>query len=545
MRWARRGGDVKGAFGAARHIVRGSFSLPRLVAAPIETRGCIAEHDPGSDLLTIVCSAQDPHRPRAQLAHILGRDDARIRVVVPDVGGAFGSKGVIGAEIAAVAAAAIKLGIPLRWTEDRRENFLAAYQGRGIEGELELALDADGRMLGIRARLRADLGAYLLPTTATPPHTAAMLITGCYDIASAEVEVVGIQTHKVPTGPYRGAGRPDAAYMLEGLVDQAARELGIDRLELRRRNLIGRFPHRTPLGLEYDSGAYDRCLELAVRSGGLDGYAAPARGARPAGPARSEGGAAGHASGCKVTGSGVALYVERAGGQWESAEIALQPGGRFLIASSASPHGQGHATTFAQIAATRLGTELDQIEIRFGDSALVPRGVGTFGSRSVAMAGSAIAVAIEKIIALATPLAAELLGCEPAEASLIGRAFRAGGDELSWAQLADAARRRGTELRACARFESPLVFSSGRACRGRGDRLLHGSTARGPARRGRRRRHDHQPAAGPGPGAGRRGPGARGVPGGRGGPRRQRAEPQRLVYRLPPSHGGGDPTHRR
>jgi carbon-monoxide dehydrogenase large subunit len=201
MRWSRRGGDIDGAFGAARHVVCGSYALPRLVAAPIETRGAIAEHDRGRDLLTVWCSAQDPHRPRAQLAHILSRPDDSVRVIVPDVGGAFGSKGVIAPEVAAIAAASIKLGLPLKWVEDRLENFLAAYQGRGIEGDVELALDGDGRMLGVRARLWADLGAYLLPTTAIPPHTAAMLMTGCYDIPAAEVQLIGARTHKVPTPP--------------------------------------------------------------------------------------------------------------------------------------------------------------------------------------------------------------------------------------------------------------------------------------------------------------------------------------------------------
>jgi carbon-monoxide dehydrogenase large subunit len=176
---------------------------------------------------------------------------------------------VIAPEIAAVAAAAIKLGMPLKWAEDRLENFLSAYQGRGLEGDVALALDGDGRMLGLRATLWADLGAYLLSTTAIPPHTAAMLMTGCYEIPTAEVKLVGARTHRVPTGPYRGAGRPEAAYMLERLVDQAARELGIDRIELRRRNLIRRFPHRTPLGLQYDSGDYERCLDLAVELAGL------------------------------------------------------------------------------------------------------------------------------------------------------------------------------------------------------------------------------------------------------------------------------------
>jgi carbon-monoxide dehydrogenase large subunit len=345
--------------------------------------------------------------------------------------------------------------LPLKWVEDRLENFLAAYQGRGIEGDVELALDGDGRMLGVRARLWADLGAYLLPTTAIPPHTAAMLMTGCYDIPAAEVQLIGARTHKVPTGPYRGAGRPDAAYMLERLVDRAARELGIDRIELRRRNLVRRFPHQTPLGWIYDSGDYERCLNLAVELGGLE--------REPAGPTIDT-------AGPTVTGTGVALYVERAGGQWESAEIELGPSGRFVISSSACPHGQGHETTFAQIAADRLGCGLDLIVMRFGDSATVPRGVGTFGSRSVAMAGSAIVIAIEKLVGLARPLAAHLLAGDPGPVTLSSGGFMSASSRavVSWADLARAAYQperlpagMALGLRATARFHSSLVFSSG------------------------------------------------------------------------------------
>ena len=296
-------------------------------------------------------SAQDPHRPRAQLAHILGRPVDGIRVIVPDVGGAFGSKGVIAPEVATVAAAAIKLRRPVRWTEDRLENFLTANQGRGIEGDLELALDAGGRMLAIRARLLADLGGYLFPTTPIPPITAAMLMTGCYDIAAAEVQVTGVATNRVPTGPYRGAGRPDAAYMLERLVDQAALELGIDRVELRRRNLIRRFPHRTPLGFEYDSGDFERCLDVAVELGQL-------------GQPRSRGGDG------SSTGTGVGLFVERAGGQWESAEhrpARGRPRSRSPPAPARTARGTRRRSPRSP--RDRLGVELDQIALRFGDSA--------------------------------------------------------------------------------------------------------------------------------------------------------------------------------
>ena len=219
-----------------------------------------------------------------------------IEVIVPDVGGAFGSKGPLSPEAAVVAVLARQLGRPVKWVEDRSENFLSAYQGRGMQAEVELAFDRDGRMLALRARILADLGAYLMPATGIPPRTMATLMTGCYGIEQADVEVLGARTNKVPTGPYRGAGRPEAAFVLERTVDAAARELGIDPVELRRRNLIREFPHETPLGFSYDSGDYERCLDLALEL-------APA-----------------HTTRSPLVGSGVALYVERAAGQWETRE---------------------------------------------------------------------------------------------------------------------------------------------------------------------------------------------------------------------------------
>jgi carbon-monoxide dehydrogenase large subunit len=444
-RWRRSGGDVAAAFAQAARVVRGRYGLPRLVAAPIEPRGVIAEHDADADRLTVWCSMQDPHRPRAQLSHLLERDAERLRVIVPDVGGAFGSKGVIPAEAVVAAIAAIDLERPVKWVEERTENFLGAYQGRGIVGELELCFDEEGRMLGLRAALTADLGAYLLPNTAIPAHTAAALLTGCYDIPAASVTVVGKRTNKVPTGPYRGAGRPDAAYLLESLIDDAARQLGLDRTELRRRNLIREFPHRTPLGLSYDSGDYERCLDTALSL--LDAGAA----------ARSV-----------LSGIGTALYVERAAGQWESATASLEPGGDVAIASSASPHGQGHEITFAQIAADRLGVGIDRIALRFGDSDRVPPGVGTFGSRSTAVAGSAVALAAGELLEQGRRLVGHLLGFSPGAVDYRDGRFAAGGRGVEWAELArfahDPARLPpGVDvgLRVTARFDSELVFSSG------------------------------------------------------------------------------------
>jgi aerobic carbon-monoxide dehydrogenase large subunit len=206
LRFERTSGDVDGAFAGAARVVRTRHAIPRVAAVPIEPRGILAE--PTGEGLTVWASAQDVHRTRGALAHALRLDAATIHVILPDVGGAFGSKGTPGAEAAAVAAAALRLGRPIKWAEDRFENFMASYQGRGVEAEVELALDASGRMLAVRARILADMGAYLYANSAAPPHTTAMLMCGCYAIPAASVSVVGARTDKVPTGPCRGAGRP-------------------------------------------------------------------------------------------------------------------------------------------------------------------------------------------------------------------------------------------------------------------------------------------------------------------------------------------------
>jgi aerobic carbon-monoxide dehydrogenase large subunit len=415
--WHKVRGDVDGAFESAAHVVRSSHALPRLAPVPMETRGAIASHDEANDMLTVWVSAQDSHRQLAGLAEVLDRPEASIHVIVPDVGGAFGSKGAPAPETMLVAAAAMISGRTVKWAEDREENFVASYQGRGMEADVELALDEDGTMLGLRARIWADLGGYLMPTTAIPTHTTAMLMCGVYDIQVADVEVVGSRTNKVPTGPYRGAGRPEAAYFVEATVDVAARELGIDPLELRRRNLIREFPYETALGWTYDSGDYGRCLDRAVE------LVEPER--------RSDEE--------RVVGTGFGMYVERAGGLFEGADAELLPDGRLLVRSGSSPHGQGHDTTFAQIAAERFGVGIEDVELRFGDSKEVPRGVGTFASRSVAMGGSAVMQAVDALKEK----------CDAAAARL--------GQSMSLRELAEAE----PGLQASARFESELVFSSG------------------------------------------------------------------------------------
>jgi carbon-monoxide dehydrogenase large subunit len=416
-RWHRVSGDVDGAFASAAHVVRASHEMPRLAPVPMEPRGAIASYDEAGDMLTVWVSAQDTHRQLAGLAKVLDRPEESIHVIVPDVGGAFGSKGAPAPETMLVAAAAMAGGRTVKWTEDREENFVASYQGRGMEADVELALDDDATILAIRARIWADLGGYLMPTTAIPTHTTAMLMCGVYDVQAADVEVLGRRTNKVPTGPYRGAGRPEAAYFVECTVDVAARELGIDPLELRRRNLIRELPYRTALGWTYDSGDYARCLDRAVDL------------VKPERRSDDE----------RVVGTGFGMYVERAGGQFETAEAELLPNGKLLVRSGSSPHGQGHDTTFAQVAAERFRVGLEDVELRFGDSKEVPRGVGTFASRSVAMGGSAVLQAVDALKEQCDAVSARL------------------GGSPSLRDIATAE----PGLKASARFESDLVFSSG------------------------------------------------------------------------------------
>jgi aerobic carbon-monoxide dehydrogenase large subunit len=415
--WHRVAGDVPGAFGTAAHVVTASHALPRLAPVPMEPRGAIASYDEANDLLTVWVSAQDSHRQLAGLAAVLDRPEESIHVIVPDVGGAFGSKGAPAPETMLVAAAAMLTGHPVRWTEDREENFVASYQGRGMEADVELAFDSEATLLAVRARIWPDLGGYLMPTTAIPTHTTAMLMCGVYDVQAADVEVVGRRTNKVPTGPYRGAGRPEAAYFVECTMDIAARELGVDPLELRRRNLIRELPYRTALGWTYDSGDYSRCLDR------VEELVRPER--------RDEGD--------RLLGTGFGMYVERAGGLFETADAELLPTGRLLVRSGSSPHGQGHETTFAQVAAERFGVGLEDVELRFGDSREVPRGIGTFASRSVAMGGSAVVQAVDALKKKCDAVAQRLGG---------GAALR---------DVAEAE----PGLRASARFESDFVFASG------------------------------------------------------------------------------------
>jgi len=404
IRMTRGSGDVDAAFAEAARVVAGRFHIPRIAPAPMEPRAAVAAHDRSSDVLTLWVSAQGPYGPRAELSRVLGRPEDRIRVVVPDVGGAFGSKGVLASGAIVAAHLAVDTGRPVKWIEERRENFLASTQARGVDAELEIAVQADGRMTGLRGTVVADVGAYLYRTTPTPATRVPALLTGVYDIPAATVDLVGVATNKVPTAPYRGAGRPEATYLIERMVDLVARELSLDPVAVRRRNLIppDRFPYRTSVGSVYDSGNYGPALDRACALVGYAGWRDEQRRARAAG---------------RLVGVGVAAYVEPAGGGlWESAAVSVRPDGGVIVRTGSTAHGQGHDTTFGQIAADVLQVPLDAVTVRQGDTDLLSTGVGTFGSRSVAVGGAALVAELDKIKAKMRKIAAHLL--EAAEEDL-------------------------------------------------------------------------------------------------------------------------------
>ncbi|MFN8481971.1 MAG: xanthine dehydrogenase family protein molybdopterin-binding subunit [Anaerolineae bacterium] len=391
---AHRGsGDVDAAFRQAAHVVRGQFHIPRLAAAPMETRGILADYNAADDLLTIWVSAQGPYGPRAQLAQALGRPEESIRAIVPDVGGAFGSKSTLPVESVVSAWLAVTLDRPVRWVEDRQANLMTTYQGRGLDADVETAVADDGRITGLRANLTVDLGAYLF---GLPPMHVVNYITGAYAIPAADVNMVGVVTNKPPTGPYRGAGRPEAAFIIERTADLVARELGMDPAEVRRRNLIppAQFPYRTAVGAVYDSGEYERCLDRALEL--LDYEQAREAQAR----ARQEG---------RLVGIGLSLYIEQSGILWENANVAVAPDGSARVRISATSAGQGHDTVFAQIAADALGIAPESVTIESGDTAVMAQGIGTFASRTTVVAGGALVGALDKVKAKAAEIAGHLL----------------------------------------------------------------------------------------------------------------------------------------
>lgn len=425
----KKGGNVDTAFAEAEHIVRMHIASPRLVAMAIEPRGVVAKPEPTGDL-TVWISTQSPHRVRADLAIAIGFPEHRIRVIAPDVGGGFGSKGPLYQEYALACHLALKLGRPVKWISTRSEDFVTTNQGRDQAMTSELALKRDGTMLGLKVRVVANLGAYLHANTAGPPQRMMAMAPGCYQIRNCHVEVVAVFTNTVSTGPYRGAGRPESVLNIERLIDKAARDLGMDRLEIRCKNFIRpeQFPYRTGVGVEYDSGDYEKSLAEVLRMSNYNDLI------RYRDEAQKHG---------ELVGVGVSTFVEPSGGAgFESGTVRVERTGEITVLTGSSSHGQGHETVFAQVAAEKMRVSMDHVAIRHGDTVAVQQGVGTFGSRSAVMGGGALALAIERVIEKARRIAAHLLEAAPEDIVQADGGFAVAGvpdRTVTWRRIAAAA----------------------------------------------------------------------------------------------------------
>ncbi len=397
---------VDAAIAKADHVVRHRMVINRITANTMEPRGCLAEFDTHDDRYVIRCTIQAPHRTRAAMAGMLKTPETRIRVIADNVGGGFGMKGAIFPEYIVVPVAAKLVGRPVKWICERSEGLLSDEHSRDNVVDAEFALDRDGRFLGLRVKTYAAIGAYHTSDRAAGPPLANIgCLAATYTTPTFHVEVSGVMTHTQLTGHYRGAGRPENAYMIETMIDLAARELGIDKVELRRRNTIpaAAMPYKTALVYTFDSGDFPKNLEQCLHMADYAGFAARRAEARRRG---------------RLRGIGVSNTVEAtASGLLEHAEMRFDPTGTLTLAMGTHDHGQGHATTFKQMVFDKLGIDSDLIKFRYGDTDSVLTGTGTFGSRSVACGGNAVVIAADKVVARGKKIAAHLL--EAAEADLV------------------------------------------------------------------------------------------------------------------------------
>lgn len=418
------------ALAGADVVVRARMYNQRVAPVPLEPNGAVAVPGPDASLVLWV-SSQAPFGVRREVCHLLGLSPDRVRVVAPAVGGGFGAKGGTYPEQVVLAALALRLGRPLRWVETRSENMLAMTHGRGQVQEVALGARRDGTLVGMKARTVTELGAYPW-RGGIPWRTARLMGAGTYRIPRLSLRSSAVVTNTSPVGPYRGAGRPEAAAMWERGMDMLAAELGMDPAELRRKNLLvpSEFPRLTPTGASYDSGDYGRALEAALSLAGYDELR------KEQAERRSRGDAV-------ALGIGLACFVEVSGTGPEFASARVEMDGSITVMTGSSPHGQGHETTLAQIAARSLGVGIDAVRVLHSDTAVVPRGIGTFGSRSGQLAGSAVAISAERVLEAAKHLAASILEAAPGDVVVAaGGGLSVAGvpaRSIGWAELAAAA----------------------------------------------------------------------------------------------------------
>jgi len=407
--WKVEAGFPDKAFAKAAHVVRQRFVNQRLIPVAMEPRGVLASYDAGAEQLTVWSSTQIPHLLRTQLAAMLNVPEMRVRVIAPEVGGGFGSKLNVYGEEALIAHLAMKLGRPGKWIETRRENFLATIHGRDQINDVEAAVTKDGRILALKVRLTADLGAYHQLLTAVIPTLTGLLLLGCYKIPAVKIEYVGVFTNKMATDAYRGAGRPEATFLIERMVDLVALDLGIDPVEVRRKNFPRPkdFPYSTPTGVIYDSGNYEATLKKALEQVDYTKLREEQKRLWKQG---------------RYLGIGLSTYVEicamgpssaMPAGGWESGTVRIEPTGKVTVLTGASPHGQGQETSFAQIVADELGISPEDVIVTHGDTQAVPYGIGTFGSRATAVGGTAMFLSLQKLKQKLARMAGHLLKVDP------------------------------------------------------------------------------------------------------------------------------------
>jgi carbon-monoxide dehydrogenase large subunit len=433
---------VDAAIKGAHHVTTLELVNQRLVANPMEPRVAVGDWNAGTDDYTLHTTSQNPHVIRLLMgAFVLGIPEHKLRVVAPDVGGGFGAKIFHYAEEAFCTFAAKAVRRPVKWVASRSEAFISDAQGRDHVTKIELALDKDGKFLAIRTDTHANMGAYLSTfAPAVPTWLHGTLMAGNYTTPLIYVNVKAVFTNTVPVDAYRGAGRPEATFQLERVVDKAAREMGIDPVELRRKNFITEFPYATPVAVEYDTGDYhatmDKLVEMSDRAGFEKRRAASAKSGKLRGL-----GIAHYIEACGIAPSNLVGQLGARAGLYESATVRVNATGSISVMTGSHSHGQGHETAFPQVVADMLGIDEGMVEIVHGDTANTPMGMGTYGSRSIAVGGSAMVRATEKIIAKAKKIAAHLMEAAEADIELKDGAFTVAGTDKSvaWGDVTLAA----------------------------------------------------------------------------------------------------------
>ena len=429
--WAIGDGEgTDAAIQGAAHVTRLSFRNNRLIPNAIEPRAANASWNAATDEYTLYVANQNPHVERLLMcAFVLGIPEHKMRVVAPDVGGGFGSKIFLYGEETALVWASKQVGRPIKWTAERAEAFLADAHGRDHVSVAELAMDKDGRFLALRVHTTANLGAYLSTfSTAVPTILYATLLAGQYATPRIHCTVKAVFTNTAPVDAYRGAGRPEASYLIERIVETAAKEMKLDPAEIRRRNYIRSFPYATPVGLTYDTGDYEATLNRAIELADVKGFAARRAASEARGLKRGLGYSA-YIEACGIAPSSSAGALGARAGLFEAGEGRVHPTGKVTVFTGSHSHGQGHETTFAQVVADRLGIPMEDVSIEHGDTGKTLFGMGTYGSRSLAVGGTAIVKALDKVIAKGKKIAAHLMEAADTDVVFEGGQFKVAGTD--------------------------------------------------------------------------------------------------------------------